>query len=243
MHGARHGFRDSGARLASSPPAPPPSPPAFYYYWANITQALLIIHQHLSAKSHAEETRHPAAWKEIKATSLRCIVSLVLSVQNELWALITNCLHEDGVFKKRCHHPCKYGTITPVRLAPIIDRVPPFYEVLIVSRTLSKKCHCFHALMRKAKLQQPCARKCLNEPRHAWISPAVGSGAHHQLSVFMAGIKKRRLKQAAMLSLNRQQTLDVFTKCKVTRMCACETTNRASQRYKYRYEERGTLIF
>lgn len=62
MHGARQGFRDSGARLASSPPAP--SPPAFYYYRENITQALLIIHQHLSAKSHAEETRHPAAWEK-----------------------------------------------------------------------------------------------------------------------------------------------------------------------------------
>lgn len=84
---------------ASSPAAPPPSPPAFYYYWANITQALLIIHQHLSAKSHAEETRHPAAWREIKP-SLRCIVRLVLYVQNEPWDLITNCLHEDGVFKK-----------------------------------------------------------------------------------------------------------------------------------------------
>lgn len=32
MRGARHGFRDTGARLASSPPAAPPSPPSFYYY-------------------------------------------------------------------------------------------------------------------------------------------------------------------------------------------------------------------
>lgn len=67
MYGARHGFRDSSARMASSPP---PLAPAFYYYWANITQALLIIHQHLSAKSHAEETRHSAAWIEIKAASV-----------------------------------------------------------------------------------------------------------------------------------------------------------------------------
>ncbi len=119
MHGARHGFRDSGARLASSPPAPPPPPPsptAFYYYWADITQAPLIIHQQVSAKSQAEETRHPAAWKESR---LRLPHVLWSCVQGEPWALITNYLHKDGVcwgkkgkkkmsssMQVRHHHPC-----------------------------------------------------------------------------------------------------------------------------------------
>lgn len=129
MHGERHGFRDSCARPASSPP---PSPPAFYYYWDNITQAALIIHHHLSAKSHAEETRHPAAWTEIRVTAVRWIVSFVLPILNKLWALIIKWLHADGAFKRNViFHARAFarGTTTPVHLASIIDRVPPIYEV------------------------------------------------------------------------------------------------------------------
>ena len=46
-HGASHGFRDSGARLASSPPPPPaaaaaaPSPPAFFIITEPISPELL----------------------------------------------------------------------------------------------------------------------------------------------------------------------------------------------------------
>lgn len=47
MHGASHGFRDSGARLASSPPPPPPptaaaaAPPAFFIITEPISPELL----------------------------------------------------------------------------------------------------------------------------------------------------------------------------------------------------------
>lgn len=40
-----------------------------------------------------------------------------------------------------------------------------------------------------------------------------------------------------------QQILNVFVKYKVAWICAYKATNTVSQRYKYRYEERGTLIF
>lgn len=119
LHGARHGFGDSGARPASSPPA-------FYYYWFNITQAPLIIHHHLSAKSHAEEPRRPAAWRETKTASLRFTASLVSSAPAELWALIINSPHEDGVLKiyTICHASAFAKRATSrVRLAR--DRVPP----------------------------------------------------------------------------------------------------------------------
>lgn len=169
MHGARHGFRDSGARLASSPAAAPPPPPGFYYYWANITQALLIIHQHLSAKSHAEETRHPAAWREIKP-SLRCIARLVLDVQNELCALITNYLHEHGVlfWKKMSSFMHLHLYSAPSLMCALLLYMFVSHP-LMNSWTLSKKYHYFHALMhpiRKGKLQQPVRE-------NVWMSHAM----------------------------------------------------------------------
>lgn len=92
MHGARHGFRDSGARVCMAS-SPPPSPVHhhrhFYYYWANITQAPLIIHQHLSAKSHAEEILQPG--REKISPMYYCEHHLILSVHKR--ALITNCLY------------------------------------------------------------------------------------------------------------------------------------------------------
>lgn len=60
-------------------------------------------------------------------------MSFALSIVNELCAMIINRLHEDGVYLKKdvIFHASAFakGTITAVRLAPIIDRVPPIYEV------------------------------------------------------------------------------------------------------------------
>lgn len=82
------------------------------------------------------------------------------------------------------------------------------------------------------------------------MSPAAGAVRIASSSVFAAGIKrgerekKGRLKQAATVSFKKKKTGIASKTCGAKRVGSHgKTTNRPSLRYKYRYEERGTLIF
>lgn len=140
----RHGFRDSGARPASS------SPPAFYYYRVNITQAALIIHHHLSARSHAEETRHPAARTEISLTSVRGALSCLCWTNYELW---WTGYTRTELFKNM---PSVISRASALQEAPCCYFLTGSHPCM-KSTTLWKKCHWFQAVMNntgKAKWQQ-----------------------------------------------------------------------------------------